>query len=237
MPQYGPFRNTILQRLDPDVLRRLDLKPHRLKVSSEIEFPGKPIRNLIFLETGIASMTVAFEDASEVEVGLYGHEGVLGASALVGTLHSLNHVYMQSDGTGYRCTLADAMREFERFNAFHNLVLRFQQAQFIQTAQTAACNARHTVRQRLARWLLLSHERLGTGVMNLTQEFLGHMLGVRRTSVQSELDAFKKKGLVQVSRGKITILDQYEMGKIACECYRTVVNHLSSYIDVEQGAK
>lgn len=236
MAEYGPFRNTILQRLDPDVLRRLDVKPRRMAVKRDMEVPGQPIKRLYFLETGIASMTVTLDDGSETEAGLYGYESVVGASALVGTLLSLNHVYMQSDGTAYSCTLEAAQREFRTMGAFHNLALRFLQAQFIQTAQTAACNARHSVDQRLARWLLLTHDRLGTGVMQLTHEFLGHMLGVRRTSIQAAMDHFRALGLISATRGRITVLNQSELQKHSCGCYQVVRQHLNSYADVAQDA-
>ena len=154
------YKNEILRRLDPEIIERLELHPIDLPVNHEIEFPGQSIDHLFFVEGGIASMTATFEDGVQVEIALAGHESVLGSSSMMGTKHSLNRVYMQVGGHGFTSRTGTATREFKRGGAFHDLTLRYLQAQFLQSAQTAGCNARHTVEQRLARWLLLS--RLGT---------------------------------------------------------------------------
>ncbi|MBS1814106.1 MAG: Crp/Fnr family transcriptional regulator [Acidobacteria bacterium] len=236
MRQFGPFRNSILKTLDPDVLARLKHQPHHLKVNSIMERQGDEIKHLYFLEDGIGSMTTPFQDGSEAEVGLFGYESVIGVSALIGTKRSLNRTYMQSDGHGYTCAIEHAQAEFKRGESFHDLVLRYTQAQLMQTAQTAGCNAKHSVSQRLARWLLLCRDRLGSGTLPLTHEFLGHMLCIRRTSVHAAADKFRKQGLIDYTRGKIVVLNQVELEAHACECYRVVRNHLSNYTEVEQGA-
>jgi CRP-like cAMP-binding protein len=214
-----------------DVIDRLELTPVKLPVMCEIEHPGKEIETLVFLEEGVASMTTTFQDGSQVEVALAGYESILGASALLGTRRSLNRVYMQIAGGGYRCSVASAMQEFRQHAEFHRLVLRYVQAQFIQSAQTAGCNARHTVQQRLARWLLLCHERVPQGTIVLSQEFIAEMLGAQRTTVSVEASKLQRLGLIYYSRGRIDVLNKVKLEQTACECYRVVREHLTNYAD------
>jgi CRP-like cAMP-binding protein len=228
------FKNRILQRLEPDVIQRLQLKQFALSSGLEIENPGEPIRHLIFIEDGIGSMTTTFRDGFQVEVGMFGVESVMGASALVGTRRSLNKVYMQMPGYGFSCTLAAATAEFARFGRFHDLVLRYLQAELVQTCQSAGCNAHHEVPQRLSRWLMLCADRSESPTLNLTQEYLADMLGTARTSVSIAAEGLQREGLIQYSRGKVTITDRPGLEKRACECYRVVRDHLANYLEVEQ---
>ena len=115
------FRNKLLQHLDADIIARLDLRPVNLEQGRQIENPGESIEHLFFLEVGIGSMTNTFEDGSQVEVGMFGHESVMCASALIGTRKSLNRVYMQIGGHGNSCHISAAKREFLRFERFHDL--------------------------------------------------------------------------------------------------------------------
>lgn len=234
MPNVTEHRNSILKNLDADIRDRLRLRSVQLPVAQEIEAPGDEIKHLIFLEDGIGSMTNTFADGSQAEVGIFGYESVMGASALLGTKRSLNKVYMQASGHGFVCSLENATREFRRFGLFHDLVLRYTQAQLVQTAQTAGCNAKHTIRQRLARWLLLSNDRLASDTIPLTQEFLSDMLGAGRPTVSVAADVYQKAGIILYNRGKIQILDLARLEKESCECYRVVRDHLNSYTEVEQ---
>lgn len=233
--QLPDFRNTILKNLSPPVVERLQVKRIDLPRLHEMERPGAEIKNVIFLEDGVASMTTLFEDGDEVEVALAGYESVLGASSLLGTSRSLNRVYMQIKGWGYTTTRAIASEEFNKHADFERLVLRYTQAQFIQTAQTAACNASHTVRQRLARWLLLCSDRMQTDVLELSQEFTAQMLGNRRTSVNTESAKMQENGLISYTRSKVKILDRPELERIACECYSVVRHHLDNYESSDAG--
>ncbi len=123
-----PFKNSILRSLDPETIARLQLKPLTLQSGREIENPGEPIEHLIFIEDGIGSMTNTFKDGFQVEVGMFGYESVMGASALMGTRRSLNKVYMQMSGHGLSCRMPLATLEFQRYGRFHDLVLRSVQA-------------------------------------------------------------------------------------------------------------
>lgn len=229
------YRNTVLSRLSPDSLERLQLQRVTLERRHVVETPGEEIRHLVFLEAGIGSMTNQFSDGSEVEVGMFGWEGVMGISALMGTRRSLNNVYMQLPGWGFCTTRESAQAEFRRGARFQQLILRYAQAQLIQTAQTAGCNARHHLDQRLSRWLLLCQDRAETDVLDLTQEFLATMLGVERPAVSVEAGKLQTRGLIEYSRGKVHILDRKGLEKTTCECYAVVSRHLNSYAVEEEG--
>ncbi len=228
------FRNKILRLLDPEVIQRLELKPVKLPAGLQIENPGQPIRHLIFIEDGIGSMTTTFEDGFQVEVGMFGPESVMGASALICTRRSLNKVYMQMTGHGYSCGMEQAIAEFSRFQHFHELVLRSVQAQLVQTCQSAGCNSHHEIPQRLSRWLLLCADRSESPVMRLTQEYLADMLGTARTSVSLAAEGLQREGLIEYSRGRIVITNRAGLERRACECYRKVRDHLDNYLDVKQ---
>ncbi|MEO6804442.1 MAG: Crp/Fnr family transcriptional regulator [Granulicella sp.] len=225
------FKNGLLLKLPVDVIARLELQPVDLPVTREIEYPGNHIDHLFFIEEGIASMTATFEDGFQVEIALAGSEAVLGTSAMMGTRRSLNRVYMQVGGYGFSSQTAVATREFARGGAFHDLTLRYLQARFIQSAQTAGCNARHTVEQRLARWLLLCADRNGGRVLPLSQEYLADMLGSSRTTVTTVAGHFQDRNLIQYTRGKIHLVDLPGLELLACECYRVVRDHLADYAE------
>ena len=228
------FKNVILQRLHPEVIGRLDLQRVELPVNREIEFPGNGIAHLFFIEDGIASMTVTFKDGFEVEVALGGPESILGTSCMMGTRRSLNRVYMQIGGYGYSSVMEVATKEFKRGEQFHDLTLRYLQAQFIQSAQTAGCNAHHNIEQRMARWLLLCSDRVGDRVLPLSHEYMADMLGVTLSSVTVVAGHLQERGLIQYTRGKITLLDLAGLEAISCECYRVVRDHLRSLADFEE---
>ena len=131
------YKNTLLKALDGDVIERLRLQPVKFELKHEIENPGNPIDRVYFLEDGMASMTTTFKDGSQVEVGMFGYESVIGVSTLMGTKKSLNRVYTQIAGHGYSCHVEDARREFRLGGAFQSLALRYVQAQLVQAMQSA----------------------------------------------------------------------------------------------------
>lgn len=229
------YRNTVLTHLQSETIERLELRPVRLEANHELEAPGQEINHLFFIESGVGSMTTLFKDGSQVEVGLFGNESVIGVSSLMGTKRSLNNIYMQVGGDGYMSKTLVATREFRRFGEFHDLALRYVQAQLMQTAQTAGCNARHELEQRLSRWLLLCTDRLESDTIVLTHQFLAHMLGTGRPTVTLALDSLRKKNLIEYSRGQIRIIDHDGMEAQTCECYRIVKNHLENYHEVDTG--
>jgi CRP-like cAMP-binding protein len=230
-----PFNNSLLQRFSPETLDRLQLQPVDLPVGREIEFPGNHIDNVFFIEEGIASMTATFLNGVQVEVALAGFEAVLGASSMMGTRRSLNRVYMQIAGYGFSSPIKAATLEFKRGEQFQELTLRYLQAQFIQSSQTAGCNAQHSIEQRLARWLLLCADRNGVRILPLSHQHMADMLGSSRTTVTIVAGHLQGQGLISYSRGKIQLLDIPGLEKISCECYAIVRDHLSNYADSYEG--
>jgi CRP-like cAMP-binding protein len=223
------FKNTLLNALDEDIVARLRLKPVQFELKHEIESSGNPIDHLYFLEAGMASMTTTFKDGSQVEVGMFGFESVIGVSALMGTKKSLNRVYTQIAGHGYSCRVEDARREFRLGGDFQSLALRYVQAQLVQATQSAGCNAKHNFEQRLARWLLICADRANIDTFKISQEFLADMLGVRRPTVSTTAGTLKRKGIIQYTRGEIRILDVPRLTKTSCECYLIIKDYLDNY--------
>jgi CRP-like cAMP-binding protein len=205
------------------------LRPVKFELKHEIENPGDRIDHLCFLEQGMASMTTTFRGGSQVEVGMFGCESVIGVSALMGTKKSLNRVYTQIAGHGYTCKVEDARREFRLGGAFQFLALRYVQAQLVQAMQSAGCNAKHTFEQRLARWLLICADRANIDTFKISQEFLADMLGGRRPTVSTTAGILKRKGLIQYTRGEIRILDIPGLTKASCECYQIIKDYLDNY--------
>jgi CRP-like cAMP-binding protein len=218
----GRFKNTVLRHLTPETIRRLNLRKADLEVNQELEHPGRPVRQIVFLEAGIGSMTTSFIDGSQVEVGMFGYESAIGVSALMGGSCSLNRVSMQLAGWGFASAVNAARAEFERCADFQRRVLRYVQAQLLEAAQLVGCNARHPLQQRLARWLLICADRANTTRLPLSQQYLSHMLGVTRTSVSATAGRLKEEGLIDYKRSVISLKDRKALERKACECYEVV---------------
>jgi CRP-like cAMP-binding protein len=227
------FKNTLLKALDAEIIERLRLQPVKFELKHEIENPGEKIDRLYFLEEGMASMTTTFKDGSQVEVGMFGYESVIGVSALMGTKKSLNRVYTQIAGHGYSCHVEDARREFRLGGAFQFLALRYVQAQLVQAMQSSGCNAKHNFEQRLARWLLICADRAHVDAFKISHEFLADMLGGRRPTISTTAGILKRKGLIEYTRGEIRILDVPGLMKASCECYLIIKHHLDNYTEFD----
>jgi CRP-like cAMP-binding protein len=223
------FKNTILSRLEPETIERLSLTFVDFKLGHEFEFPGNKIDHLIFVEEGMASMTTTFEDGAQVEVGMFGYESVIGISALMGTKQSLNRVYTQVEGSGYISPIKAGREEFERAGLFQKLALRYVQAQLVQTMQSAGCNAKHHIEQRLARWLLITADRVHCNSFFMPQEFLADMVGSTRSTVSRAASILKDEGLIDYNRGQVSLTDPTALRKRACECYAIIKDHLDNY--------
>jgi CRP-like cAMP-binding protein len=229
------FRNTLLKSLPPEVIERLCLRRVEFELEHEIEFPGQPIDHLYFVEVGMASMTTTFETGSQVEVGMFGYESVIGVSALMGTRRALNRVYTQIEGYGYSSPVETARKEFRRGGEFQELALRYVQAQLVQAIQSAGCNATHSFEQRLSRWLLICADRAGSVTFKMSQQFLSDMLGNTRSTVSITAAQLKHENLIDYTRGVIHVSDRKGLEKRACECYEVIRNHLDNYAEFDNG--
>ena len=223
------YANTLLQSFDSELIERLHMKSVRFKIGQEIEYPGKPIKSLFFLEEGMASMTTTFRNGRQVEVGMFGYESVIGVSALMGSKQSLNRIYTQIAGWGYRCRYESAAAEFCLGGPFQRLALRYVQAQLLQSSQSSACNAEHNYEQRLARWLLICADRVHSNHFKMSQEFLSHMLGSTRPTVTLAAGRLKKERLITYKQTEIEIIDRKGLEKRACECYGVIKQHLDNF--------
>ncbi len=231
----GKFRNTILRALQPEAIARLHLHHVTFEIGHEIEYPGLAIERLTFVEEGMASMTATFNDGSQVEVGMFGYESVIGVSALMGTKRSLNRVYTQIAGHGFSTGLEYGRREFALGGTFQILALRYVQAQLIQAAQSAGCNAKHSSEQRLARWLLICADRAHSNSFIMSHEFLADMLGSSRSTVSVAAAHLKREKIIEYTRSNIRILDPAGLRAVSCECYGVIKDHLDNYAEFDTG--
>ena len=162
------------------------------------------------------------EDGASAEIGIVGNDGILGLALFMGGDSVPNRAVVQSAGSAFRM-LADVLAsEFRRAGDFQRLLLRYTQSLIAQMSQTAVCNRLHSVEQQLCRWLLLSHDRLPSNELVMTQELIGDMLGVRREAVSHEASRLQRAGLIDYRRGRITILDRPGLEARVCECYEVV---------------
>jgi CRP-like cAMP-binding protein len=221
-PRAKGFRNRILDSLSPGELARLSphLEPITLEQHKSL-LNGKAAE-AYFLEDGIASVVVTLEEGETVEVGVIGNDGVVGIAGLLGVENGTSRTFMQIAGSGYSIKPDILREEFDRPGETRKQLQKYIQAFMVQTAQTAACNRVHGIEERLARWLLTCRDRMSTDQLNLTQTFLGQMLGAPRTTVTLAAGILKRAGLIDHSRGTVLIRNRAELENSACECYRIV---------------
>ena len=170
-----------------------------------------------------------------VEAGMYGRDSLSGISAFMGTRESLNASYIQIAGHGFTCDVEHAAAEFQRAGHFHSLALRAVQAQFVQSMQSAGCNAHHEIGPRFARWILLCADRTESATFALSHEFLATMLGARRTTVTVAAGKLKRAGLIRYTRNNVQIMDRPGLEAIACECYGVLREHLRNLSAYDSG--
>jgi CRP-like cAMP-binding protein len=223
--QHHPaVRNGLLAALPPEDLARLQpqLEPLELPFDQTVYAAGSPVDAAFFLETGMASLLATLEGGEQVEVGIAGREGMLGLPLVYGNSHSIVEARVQLEGTALRMGAAAFRAEMEQSATFRALLLRYALAFQAQVTLTAACNARHAIENRLARWLLIAHDRAGADEFAMTHEFISMMLGVRRPGVTIAAGMLQKAGLIHYTRGRMAITDRHGLEAASCECYHTV---------------
>lgn len=183
-----------------------------LRVPKQLELANKRIDHVCFIESGFASV-VANGSTRSMEIGMIGREGMTGLAVLMGRDRSPNETYMQLAGSGRRITVAHLLDAIRQSATLHQSFLRCGHAFHIQTTQATLTNARCTIEQRLARWLLMAHDRIDGDQMFLTHEFLSLMLGVRRASITDTLRILAEDDLIAIKRGTIAILDRVRLQK------------------------
>src|SRR6202043_1599696 len=180
---------------------------------------SRPIEHVYFPINGVASLVITTSDGASAEVGTIGSEGMVGLPVVLGDRDAPSSVYVQVPGTALGMDAHIFRRELDRSPTLNLVMLRYAHAFFNQVAQSAACAHLHKVEQRCCRWLLMTRDRMPSGDFLLTHEFLGMMLGVRRTTVTDVMGTLQKAGLIRYRRGHVTILDHEALRQRACECY------------------
>ena len=203
-------QNLILKSLSGEDLRLLEPHLHltELPLNMNLEPPNTPIESCFFLTDGIASVVANGRNGKTIEVGLIGREGVTGSAAILGSTQSPNGTFMQLPGTGYRIAVSQLKGAMRKSVTLSETLTKFVYSFMIQKSQTALVNGRGTIDERLARWLLMAHDRVPSPTFYITHEFLALMLGVRRPGVTDALNELEGKGLIRSRRNQVSILDR-----------------------------
>jgi CRP-like cAMP-binding protein len=217
------FHNLLLNALPRGPLAKLrrDLTPVSLPRRTQLEWPNKKIEHIYFLESGIASIVATSARKEEVEIGIVGHEGMTGLPVLHQAESQPYSIYMQVEGTGQRIARAALQTVLWDNAECRRVLLGFAQVLLVQISETAVANARATIEERLARWLLMVHDRVGADAIPLTHEFLSLMMAARRPGVTQASIELARKGLITGKRGVITIVDRRGLEERAGRYYGT----------------
>ena len=222
-------KNRLLAALPDEDLHRLrpDIQTVPTKLKQVFHEQGQPIRHVYFPNGGLASITTVLGDGRMVEAATVGSEGMLGIEAFFGDAPvAPGQTMMQvPDTDAERLSVPAFRRELVRRGALHDLIGRYVQTTIKQSMQSAACNALHDVTERCPRWLLITHDRVGSDRFQLSQEFLSVMLGVRRQTVSVVAATLQRAGLITYKHGWVTVRDRPGLEAASCECYAAIVNH------------
>ena len=219
-----PAVNKLLAALPRKHYQRLlsGLEPVTLTFGQVLYEPEDTIRHVYFPNDSLVSLLTLADGHLALEVGMVGREGMVGSPMALGIDVSPVRALVQGSGTAQRMTAARFSKELAQYPPLQSLLNRYIHVLMAQVTQTAACNRFHVVEKRLARWLLMTLDRVGKSKFLLTQEFLSHMLGVRRVGVTKAASALQQRKLISYSRGTITILDRAGLEAYSCGCYRAV---------------
>ena len=224
-----PRQNHLLAVLPESDCERL--LPHltlvTLPLGQALSESGDLLKHVYFPTTAIVSLLYVLENGASAEIAVVGNEGMVGIALFMGGESMPNRAVVQSAGLAYQLPSPLLKTEFNRASAFQHLLLRYTQALLTQMAQTAVCNRHHSIDQQLCRWLLLSLDRLPSNELNMTQELIANMLGVRREGVTEAARKLQNAGLIDYRRGHITVLDRPGLEARVCECYEVVRQEFS----------
>jgi len=235
---HEPSKNHLLRALPIEVSERLS--PHLelvpMPLGNVLYESGTTLRHVYFPTTSIVSLLYVMADGASAEIAVVGNEGMIGVALFMGGETTPSRALVQSAGHAYRLKSQVLKDEFHRATGLQYLLLRYSQALLTQMAQTAVCNRHHSVDQQLCRWLLLSLDRLPSNKLSMTQELIANMLGVRREGVTEAAGKLQASGLINYSRGHITVLDRPGLETRCCECYRVVKTELDRLLPAATAA-
>lgn len=241
---HSPLQNHLLAALPAEVQQRLfaELELVSLPLGKSIYESGDVLRHVYFPTDSIVSLLYVMESGASAEISVVGNEGLLGVALFMGGESTPSRAIVQSAGHAYRLLGQRVKDEFNRHGDLLQIMLRYTQALITQMAQTAVCNRHHSIDQQLCRWLLLSLDRLPSNRLVMTQELIANMLGVRREGVTESAGKLQKLGVIEYSRGLITVLDRAKLEGLSCECYAVVkketdrlLNYLPARVTAQNG--
>lgn len=228
------MQNVVLRQIPQTEF--LKIQPYleflKLELAARLEREGSPISAVYFLNGGIASMIIETSDGRSVEVGVAGREDMIGLPLAAGLTELTYSVVVQAPSDGFRVAADTMKRLLPSMPELSRMLLRRLAIRSVEAAQNAACNRLHPISQRLARWLLLTQDRINSDLINTTHDFLAKMVGTDRATVTVTLEELENRDIVRRSRGSITILDRAQLEQRACECYQ-----IFSQFNVELGLK
>lgn len=221
---WKPMENRLLAALPESEYQRLVLHLESVSLSRHqvLYDSGELIRHVYFPNQALVSLVSIVEDGSIVEVGLVGKEGMVGTPVIWGGNTTTHQAVVQIPGNAIRMKAEVLKTEFNRGGSLQSLLLRYTQALFTQVSQLAACNRLHKLEERLARLLLTVQDRMQSDEFPLTQEFISHMLGTRRSSITVAASTLSQARMIRYTRGKITILVRESLESTSCECYGVI---------------
>jgi CRP-like cAMP-binding protein len=221
---HDPLQNHLLAALPFAERERLfpRLQLVEMPLGKVLYESGDVLRHVYFPTNSIVSLLYVLASGASAEISVVGNEGLIGIALFMGGETTPSRAIVQSAGFAYRLMGQELKDEFHRHGQAQLLLLRYTQALITQMAQTAVCNRHHSVDQQLCRWLLLSLDRLASNQLNMTQELIANMLGVRREGVTEAAGKLEKLGVIRYARGRITVLDRPKLEQLCCECYAVV---------------
>ena len=226
-----PSENLLLAQLSADELAALRPEKVTLTLGQPLIVPNEPITNVYFPTTSLGSLVTLLEDGASVESGAVGREGMVGIPVILNATSTPMQTLVQVAGEAYRVPSDVIKAQFDKRGTLFTVLNRYVHTCFVVASQSAACNRKHSVEARLARWLLMSADGIGSEEISITQEFLATMLGVRRPGVTTTAVKLQQEGLIAYTRGFVTILDRDGLEKTACECYCIVKDEYARLIN------
>jgi len=224
--------NRLLDVLETASHERIDshLEPVQLKLGAMVCDAGGILKHAYFPEGAVLSLLTVLEDGAGIETANIGREGAFGLFAAMYSRVSFNRCIVQMEGSMVRCPIEFLQAEFKNSEHVRNLFVSYSETLLSQVQQTVACNALHSTEERMARWLLMMHDRAAGQPLPYTHEFLSHMLGANRKSVTLAAQSLQNAGLITYRRGNITVLNRPGLEKASCECYAVVRERFDAFL-------
>jgi CRP-like cAMP-binding protein len=224
MPETTQSENALLAALSKKDFKQLEpkLERYELVYDTDIYAAGDVIEHVYFPESGIISLLAVVGSDSTLEVGIVGDEGMIGLPVFLGETVSNNRAVVQGAGFAMRMKVEDFLKESEHGDKLQSILKKFTHWMMTQISQSAACNRYHPIEARLARWLLMTGDRMRSNKFPVTQEFLSNMIGVRREAVNKAASNLQQRGVIGYVRGHLSILKKKELEKLACTCYEII---------------